>query len=413
MPAKISAIKKIEIRQLKVGMYIHDLSCGWMSHPFIRNRFLISSEAEIGKIIEAGFQEVYIDTGKGQDVTDAPTQEEVRAVIEREMTAIVSHQPAKIARATLAEELGRAKPVKEKARQLVGSLMQDVRLGKAIEIACVEPVVQNITDSIFRNSGALLGLLQIRNRDDYTFLHSVSVCALLVAFCKASGVDSEISHQVGIGGLLHDIGKARVGDEILNKPGKLTDEEFDVMKKHPEDGYEILSAIPGIGAIPLDIALHHHERFNGSGYPEKLPAEEISTFAQMAAIVDVYDAITADRSYHKGMPAAEALRRIHEWSKFHFNPQQVNAFMHCVGIYPVGTLVLLESGRLGVVIENNEGNLLSPKINVFFSTKSSTYIKPQEVDLSGPIGTRGIDRILSHENPAKWGVNPLRFSVLA
>jgi HD-GYP domain-containing protein (c-di-GMP phosphodiesterase class II) len=188
MPAKISAIKKIEIRQLKVGMYIHDLSCGWMSHPFIRNRFLISSEAEIGKIIEAGFQEVYIDTGKGQDVTDAPTQEEVRAVIEREMTAIVSHQPAKIARATLAEELGRAKPVKEKARQLVGSLMQDVRLGKAIEIACVEPVVQNITDSIFRNSGALLGLLQIRNRDDYTFLHSVSVCALLVAFCKGTNL---------------------------------------------------------------------------------------------------------------------------------------------------------------------------------------------------------------------------------
>ena len=413
MSTKISAVKKVDVSQLKVGMFLHDLSCGWMSHPFVRNRFLITSEAEIGKIIDARIHDVYIDTGKGLDVTDAPTREEVRASIEREITDIAAVKPAMVPRSTLAEELARARPIKEKAKQLVGSLMQDAKLGKAIEISSVEPVVQNITDSIFRNPGALIGLLQIRNKDDYTFLHSVNVCALMVAFCKASGMDSATIRQAGIGGLLHDIGKAKVSDKILNKPGKLTDAEFDIMKRHPEDGHEILSVISGIGAIPLDIALHHHERSNGSGYPEKLPAEAISLFAQMAAIVDVYDAITADRSYHKGMPAAEALRNIYEWSKFHLNPQQVHAFLRCVGIYPVGTLVLLESGRLGVVTENNEENLLAPKVNVFFRTQSKTYLKPQEVDLSDSNGAGGNDRILSHEDPAKWRVDPTRFSGLA
>jgi putative nucleotidyltransferase with HDIG domain len=272
---------------------------------------------------------------------------------------------------SVAAELVRAKKVKDQAHQLVRTVMLDARLGKAIELDQVEPVVQNITESILRNPGALVGMLRIKNKDDYTFLHSVSVCTLLVAFCRSTGMDPELTHQAGLGGLLHDTGKALVPDEILNKPGRLTDEEFAVIRKHPSDGYDILRKSPDVGEIPLDITLHHHERFDGSGYPDKLPGDKISQMAQMAAIVDVYDAITADRCYHKGMSAAEALRKIYEWSKFHFNPQLVQAFMRCVGIYPVGTLVLLESGRLGVVTEPHETNLLAPKVNVFFSTKST------------------------------------------
>ena len=163
-----------------------------------------------------------------------------------------------------------------------------------------------------------------------------------------------------MGGLLHDTGKALVPDEILNKPGRLTDEEFDIIRKHPGDGHEILLKTPQIGPIPLDITLHHHERMDGSGYPHKLPGSEISTLAQMAAIVDVYDAITADRCYHKGMSATDAAQDF-RMGKFHFNPQYVQAFMRCVGIYPTGTLVLLESGKLGVVTEQHESNLLQPR----------------------------------------------------
>ncbi|RZI41851.1 HD-GYP domain-containing protein [Herbaspirillum sp. HC18] len=405
-------IKKIGVQQLKVGMYVHDLCCDWMNHPFMRSRLMVTSENEIQKIIDAGIHELYIDTDKGMDVADAPTAEQVRASLEKELADIAGRQPAPVARVSLAQEINRAKQVKNQAHQLVRTVMADARLGKAIELERVEPIVENITESILRNPGALTGLLRIKNKDDYTFLHSVSVCTLLVAFCRSAGLDATTTREAGLGGLLHDTGKALVPDEVLNKPGRLTDDEFNVIRKHPKDGYDILLKTPGVGDIPLDITLHHHERMDGSGYPDKLPADKISTLAQMAAIVDVYDAITADRCYHKGMPAAEALRKIYEWSKFHFNPVHVQGFMRCVGIYPVGTLVLLESGRLGVVIEPHETNLLAPKVNVFFSTKSNTYIKPVEVDLSKPLGMGGGDKIVSHESPAKWRVDPMKFFVL-
>ncbi|WP_343730527.1 HD-GYP domain-containing protein [Duganella sp.] len=405
-------LKKVDSSQLKVGMYIHDLSCDWMTHPFVRNRFLISSQDEIRKIINAGIHDVVIDSAKGLDVQDAPTLAEAQAATERELVEIVAKAPVQT-RVSLGEEMQRAVQIRHQASTLVRTVMQDARLGKAIELDQVQPVVQNITESILRNPGALVGLLRIKNKDDYTFLHSVSVCTLLVAFCRSRNLPADITHQAGLGGLLHDTGKALVPDQILNKPGPLTDEEFAIIKKHPEDGYKILKQSPEIGPIPLDITLHHHERRDGSGYPGKQANDGISELAQMAAIVDVYDAITADRCYHKGMSAAAALRKIHEWSKFHFNPQYTQEFMRCVGIYPVGTMVLLESGRLGVVIEPHETNLLAPKVNVFFHTKKNVYIKPETVDLSRGLGFGGGDKIVSHESPAKWNVDPMRFLTVA
>jgi len=405
-------LKKVDSSQLKVGMYIQDLSCDWMTHPFIRNRFLISSEDEIRKIRQAGIHDVVIDSAKGLDVEDAPTLAEAQAATEREIVELAAKTPV-VTRVSLAEEMQRAVQIRHQAANLVRTVMQDARLGKAIELDQVQPVVQNITESILRNPGALVGLLRIKNKDDYTFLHSVSVCTLLVAFCRSRNLPAEITREAGLGGLLHDTGKALVPDAILNKPGPLTDEEFAIIKRHPEDGYNILKQSPDIGAIPLDITLHHHERRDGSGYPHKQASDQISELAQMAAIVDVYDAITADRCYHKGMSAAAALRKIYEWSKFHFNPQYAQEFMRCVGIYPVGTMVLLESGRLGVVVEPHETNLLAPKVNVFFHTKKNVYIKPETVDLSRGLGFGGGDKIVSHESPAKWNVDPMRFLSVA
>jgi len=405
-------LKKVDSSQLKVGMYIQDLSCDWMTHPFIRNRFLISSEDEIRKIRQAGIHDVVIDSAKGLDVEDAPTLAEAQAATEREIVELAAKTPV-VTRVSLAEEMQRAVQIRHQAANLVRTVMQDARLGKAIELDQVQPVVQNITESILRNPGALVGLLRIKNKDDYTFLHSVSVCTLLVAFCRSRNLPAEITREAGLGGLLHDTGKALVPDHVLNKPGPLTDEEFAIIKRHPEDGYNILKQSPDIGPIPLDITLHHHERRDGSGYPHKQASDQISELAQMAAIVDVYDAITADRCYHKGMSAAAALRKIYEWSKFHFNPQYAQEFMRCVGIYPVGTLVMLESGRLGVVVEPHETNLLAPKVNVFFHAKKNVYIKPETVDLSRGLGFGGGDKIVSHESPAKWNVDPMRFLSVA
>jgi len=404
-------LKKVDSSQLLVGMYIHDLSCDWMTHPFVRNRFLISKEDEIRKIMDAGIHDVVIDSAKGLDVQDAPTLEEARSQTESELVQLAV-KPVIVTRVSLGEELKRAAQIRHQASGMVRTVMQDARLGKAIEIDQVSPVVQNITESILRNPGALVGMLRIKNKDDYTFLHSVSVCTLLVAFCRSRKMDDETTFQAGLGGLLHDTGKALIPDAILNKPGRLTEEEFDIVKKHPRDGYDILLKSPDVGPIPLDITLHHHERRDGSGYPDKQGEGTISELAQMSAIVDVYDAITADRCYHKGVSAAEALRKIYEWSKFHFNPAYAQEFMRCVGIYPVGTMVMLESGRLGVVIEPHETNLLAPKVNVFFDTKRNTYIKPQTVDLSRALGFGGGDKIVRPESPQQWNVDCMKFLVI-
>ncbi len=405
-------LKKVDASQLKVGMYIHDLSCDWMTHPFVRNRFKLGSEAEIRKIIDAGIHDVVIDSSRGLDVQDAPTMAEAQASTESELIELAA-KPVVVTRVSLGEELQRATMIRNQASGLVRTVMRDVRLGKAIELDQVTPVVENITASILRNPGALVGMLRIKNKDDYTFLHSVSVCTLLVAFCRSRGMDADTTYQAGLGGLLHDTGKALVPDMILNKPGPLTEEEFAIVRRHPQDGYDILRKSPEIGPIPLDITLHHHERRDGSGYPDKQGEGAISELAQMAAIVDVYDAITADRCYHRGMSAAEALRKIYEWSKFHFNPVFAQEFMRCVGIYPVGTMVMLESGRLGVVVEPHATNLLAPKVNVFFNTKKNVYIKPETLDLSKKLGFGGGDKIVRHESPAKWNVDPMKFLSVA
>jgi HD-GYP domain-containing protein (c-di-GMP phosphodiesterase class II) len=402
-------LKRIDASELKVGMVIHDLDCGWMEHPFIRSRFVLRDEAEIRKIRDAGIRGVVINCRLGLDVEDAPSLAQASAQTEAEVQCVAAADRVLPQRASLEEERGRASHVRKQALELVRNLMQDARLGKAVELDRVMPVVENVTESILRNSGALIGLLRIKTKDDYTFLHSVSVCALLVAFCRSRKLDDATTREAGIGGLLHDTGKALVPDAILNKQGRLTDEEFAIIRRHPRDGYDILRQSPEIGAIPLDITLHHHERMDGTGYPEQQKEGQISELVQMSAIVDVYDAITSDRCYHKGMPAAQALRKIYEWSKFHFNPVLAQEFMRCVGIYPVGTLVLLESGRLGVVVEPHETSLLTPKVKVFFNTRSQSYIAPLTVDLARPLGYGGGDKIVSYELPEKWKVDPARF----
>jgi HD-GYP domain-containing protein (c-di-GMP phosphodiesterase class II) len=404
-------LKKVDSSQLRVGMYVHDLGCDWMTHPFVRNRFALSKDEEIGKIIAAGIHDVVIDSARGLDVQDAPTLAEARARTEAELVELAV-RPVLVPQVSLGAELKRAAMIRHQASGMVRTVMADARLGKAIEIDRVSPVVQNITESILRNPGALMGMLRIKTKDDYTFLHSVSVCTLLVAFCRSRGLDADTTYQAGLGGLLHDTGKALIPDHILNKPGRLTEEEFAIVKRHPRDGYDILRQSRDIGPIALDITLHHHERRDASGYPDRQGQDDISDLAQMAAIVDVYDAITADRCYHKGVSPAEALRQIHEWSKCHFNPGFSQEFMRCVGIYPVATLVMLDSGRLGVVIEPHPSNLLAPKVNVFFDSKKNVYIKPQTVDLSRGLGFGGADKIVSHESALKWKVDPMQFLVV-
>jgi putative nucleotidyltransferase with HDIG domain len=394
-------IKQIRTDQLKPGMFISDLNCGWLDHPFVSSTFKVQDEATVDKIINLGIRELYIDTAKGDDVEAAPTQQQVNAELDRRLQEIAEKQPARSVVAELREETARARRLHAEANKVVHNVMGDIRMGKAVEVERLAPLIENTVESIFRNQDALLPLVRLKSHDDYTFEHSVSVCALLVAFGRAMQLSKENIKEIALGGLLHDVGKACVADEILNKPGKLTEEEFVVMQKHVGLGVALLRESSGVSDIAMRVVGEHHERFDGTGYPRQTGGEKISLYGQMAAIVDVYDAISSERVYHKGMPPPQALKKLLEWSTHHFAPQLVKTFIRAIGIYPTGTLVQLESKRLGVVIEQNEGNLLEPVVRVFYHAGQSHYISPEIVDIS-----KVQDRIASFENYEKWKIDP-------
>ncbi|MEW6647846.1 MAG: HD-GYP domain-containing protein [Pseudomonadota bacterium] len=399
------AIKKVAVRQLRPGMYIHDLNCGWMDHPFLANSFKIKDLETIQRISAMGIQEVYIDTGKGDDVSAAMTREEVLADLQRRLQRVSAEPSAGEAPQTsVREERINAERVEREASRLVTNIMQDVRLGKQIEVERVTHVVDGMVSSIFRNPHALMSLGRIRQMDKYTFEHSVSVGVLMLSFAKELGLERDVLHEIGIGALLHDIGKIKTPDQILNKPGKLTDEEFAIMRQHVVFSREVLEQTAGISPTSLAVAAQHHERYDGTGYPLKLKGDEISPYGQMAAIVDVYDAISADRCYRKGEEPTIVLRKLLEWSKFHFNERLVHQFIRCVGIYPVGTLVRLESGRLAIVLEPGEKGPLYPTVRVVYDTNKRQFVTPRDIDLSNPTPRSGDDRIVNCESAEKYGI---------
>ncbi len=395
-------IKLIPIESLKPGMYIHDLNCDWMEHNFVRNRFAVKDEAILDKVRALGVHEIYIDTVRGHDVVEAPTQEEAAQQVDRQLEAIAVEPAEPLAPPTL-EATTRARDLHREANLIVRDMLGDIRLGRQIEMEKIEPLVERIIDSIFRDQDSLLPLARLKDHDAYTFQHSVSVCALMTAFARTLALPREIIREIAIGALLHDVGKAKVPDGILNKPAKLTDAEFTKMKSHVVQSKIILQNTPGVSDIALDVAAQHHERHDGTGYPNKLKGDEISLYGQMGAIVDVYDAITSNRVYHKGMPPTEALRKLLEWSKFHFKPELVQAFIRSVGIYPTGSLVRLESGRLAVVQAQHPDKLLQPQVKVIYDTRGHE-LTPELLDLR-----QSQDRILAHEHFEDWKLDPARW----
>jgi putative nucleotidyltransferase with HDIG domain len=279
-------------------------------------------------------------------------------------------------------------------------MFREARMGKAIKAKDALPLVEEISYSVMRNPGALISIARLKTAGDYTYMHSLAVCALMIALAKQLKLDEQQTRDAGLAGLLHDVGKMAIPPEVLNKPGKLTDTEFALVKSHSAEGHKILLGGNDITAVALDVCMHHHEKVDGSGYPHRLPGDGISLFAKMGAVCDVYDAVTSDRPYKKGWHPAEAVRRMAEWSGSHFEKSVFQAFVKTVGIYPIGTLVRLQSGRLGVIVDQSGQSLLTPQVKVFFSTKSQLRLSPEIVDLASP----GINEtIVAHEDPAKWG----------
>lgn len=392
-------LKKITVDQVKLGMHIQEFCGSWMDHPFWRENFILRDPADLQAIRTCGIKELWIDVQKGLDVeVVGQTKQETEAQIDAALVRIV-RPPEPAPRVSMVEEVARATKICVNAKSAVVSMFQEVRMGKAIDHDAAGALVEEITDSVVRNPGALISLARLKSVDDYTYMHSVAVCALMVALARQFGIDEKTTREAGMAGLLHDLGKAVMPMDVLNKPGKLTEEEFAIMKSHPAEGHRMLVEAGTVGEIPLDVVLHHHEKVDGSGYPKGLKDAEISLFAKMGAVCDVYDAITSNRPYKAGWDPAESIRKMTEWSTGHFDQRVFQAFVKSVGIYPIGSLVRLESGRLGIVVDQTEKSLLTPKVRVFFSAKANAHIAPEVVDLSV---RNAPDKIVSREDPAKW-----------
>ena len=304
-------------------------------------------------------------------------------------------------RVALSDEIQVAKQVLAEASALMSNVLADVRLGKMVELDRIEPVVERMIQSVLRNPGALSCLGRVKQKDHYTFEHSVNVSVLMVNFCHHLGLNRRTIRDAAVGGLLHDVGKVHTPDEILNKPGALTDEEFATIREHVGNGVDTVSAIKGISDLSLAIVAQHHEHMNGAGYPAGLQGDQISQVGQMAAIIDVYEALTSTRPYRSAMEPSQALQRIFGWNK-QFNNELVQRFIQCVGIYPVGTLVRLESGMVAIVVEANPANLLRPTVRVVLDTRRDMIVTPRDLNLAKPTVK---DRIVSAESAARWKIN--------
>lgn len=394
-------LKKIQVQQLRIGMHLKEFCGSWMEHPFWRSGFVITDPKDIESVLASSIKEVWIDVSKGFDVASGePSVSEAEAEAEVNATlAEVVQERRTVAPTSTAQEIETAARICQQSKRAVISMFEEARMGKAVDTGDARKLVEEISDSVARNPGALISLARLKTADDYTYMHSVAVCAMMIALAKQLKLDEAQIRIAGLAGLMHDLGKALIPMDVLNKPGKLTPAEFNIVKKHPEEGHRLLLTGEDVHPLVLDVCLHHHEKTDGSGYPKGLKDAEISLFAKMGAVCDVYDAITSNRPYKPGWDPAESLRRMAEWAKGHFDMQVFQAFVKSLGIYPIGSLVQLSSGRLGVVVEQANKSLTSPCVKVFFSTKSNMRIIPEVIDLS----VAGVkEKIVSREDPAKW-----------
>jgi putative nucleotidyltransferase with HDIG domain len=401
-------LKKISVAELKLGMHLHELCGSWLDSPFWKRRTVLTDPTDLENLRASRVTHCWIEVDTTVEPVLAEPHEAQPAPATHHDTEptppVPASAPPPIA-TSLNDELGHAAALVAQSRRLVKSLFGQARLGRALEVEQCLPLVDEIASSVWRNPNAMTSLVRLKLHDEYTFLHSVAVCALMVALARQLGQDQAQARAAGLAGLLHDIGKARVPLNLLNKPGKLTREEFALVATHPVRGHELLGETGIADAIALDVCLHHHERLDGTGYPNHLAEDAVSLPARMAAVCDVYDAITSNRPYKSAWDPGESIAQMALWAKdgqLDFTTFQ--AFVKCLGIYPIGSLVRLESQRLGVVVDSDCAALLTPKVAVFFCAAAQERIKPELLDLAVP-GCG--DRVVGRESNRKWGFKQL------
>ena len=412
---------EVGTEQLSVGMYVHSLDLAWYEHPFWSRRFLIRDQSDLEALLNAGPKVIVIDDSKGVGLspssetetslepgsTDVASASETssetdlyktsssKAATNRsntpQMPSAFMTPEAEIRRTPLlgdarAAEMRRATKMLERSKTEVINLFEDARLGKAINTDKISSLVSQISKSVNKDPSIILNVARLKSKDEYTYLHSVSVCALMINLGRRLGLDEAVVQDLGLAGMLHDLGKMSIPDIILNKPGKLDDDEWKVVRSHPEKGHAILLQADCGTPTALDVCLHHHEKMDGTGYPFRIPGENISLAARMAAICDVYDAITSQRSYNKPLSGAMALAKMMSW-RGHFDPDLLRAFVESLGIFPIGSIVHLTNETLAVVIGEDPEDYSMPLVRIFYDLPSRSAVENRDIQIIRDSGT--------------------------
>lgn len=390
---RTTALRTIAPDQLCLGMFVHGFEGSWTDHPFWLTRFLLTEQSDLDRVLASDVAGVVIDERRGLSLGDALPP----PVVEREPLTLPRALLATHAAASFEDERAKAQALVANASRDIAGLFASAHAGEMLRLDAFVPIAADVVASISRNPYALIAITRLKKRDEYTYVHSLAVSALMTGLARTLGLTEQEVFELGLAGLLHDIGKMVVPDHILTKPASLTDEEFALIRTHPEQGYLLLSRHGGISEIILDVCRHHHERIDGSGYPFQLKGEAISRWARIAAVCDVYDALTSARVYKKAWSPADAIARMVEWSG-HFDREILFAFMKTVGVFPPGLLVRMRSNRLAVTLPNGR-RASRPRVRVFWDCRARAPLPLEELvpeeNLSG-------DQIMSEEYPLDW-----------
>jgi len=367
-------IKKIKIDQLTPGMFVHQIleQDGALT---VKSQGRVTSADVVKTLKKRGVKTLAIDTDKNFDAGESAQE----AVPEATQTAQIKNN-AKPKKVTLTNELNRASKLHVQGKAIQKLLLANLQKETPFDASIPKAFSNKLVESVDRNPDALLCLTKIREKDDYLLEHSLNVAILLANFGKYLGMSEEEVQDLSYAGFLHDLGKIKIPDEILHKPGRLTDSEMEIMKGHVKHGVDYLKSTD-IAAPLIKTISEHHERLDGLGYPAGTKGNAISKAGRMLAIADMYDALTADRVYKSGMSSQKAFSILMNDAPIRLDQTLVQQFIKCLGVYPVGSLVLLSNDRLGMVLEQRDSPL-TPLVKEFFSVRNNHYLPPRDIDLA-------------------------------
>jgi HD-GYP domain-containing protein (c-di-GMP phosphodiesterase class II) len=397
--------RRAAVADLRPGLHSAQFGDERGAHPALRNGFSVESDDDIRRLAAVGVPSGRIDPDRP---TVAPAATEIASAAAPEgcsASPLLARPSPSRPRTPLALEMPRARQIYPDAQRLLRELAHNPEARPAMLAASLPRLVNEIVASVLRNPDALLLATAIRAGDEYTFQHSLRTCVLMVAWYRFRGLPRPEVDEAALGALLHDVGKLRVPEQILTKPGRLTDAEFAAMKEHPGHGAMMLDGITSLTDVTLAMVRQHHERIDGKGYPDGRTGAQIHPAAQMCGIVDVYDALTADRCYRKAIAPTEALAQLLGMSNRSFDAVLVHSFIHTVGIYPVGSVVRLDDGMLAFVVGHNDESSLRPQVRVFYDAMAQRQVSPYDLDLSAPGTRKVVDSIVIHDGGAQLGTD--------